>query len=93
MIGLGIPYVVAALPTMLFDVRSMDFHKLMAWDAVTSWLTIGAFVLGAALCWPWLKLRLTGTSPRIRWIAFGLIALVVQFAAVFVVRLFVFWIY
>ena len=71
----------------------MDYYtsgRMTTWDTVTGWLTLGAFVLGTALCWPWLRARLTGTSSRVRWISIGIAALVVQFIAVFVVRFLVY---
>ena len=93
--GVALPYVVAVLTIALFreSVRSMDYYtsgKLTTWDTVTGWLTFGAFVLGSALCWPWLSAHLAGTSSRVRWIMIGIAALVVQFVAVFVVRLLVY---
>lgn len=71
----------------------MDYYtsgRLTTWDTVTGWLTFGAFVLGAALCWPWLRARLAGTSSKVRWIILSAAALLVQFIAVFVVRFLVY---
>ena len=71
----------------------MDYYtsgKLTTWDIVTGWLTFGALVVGAALCWPWLGAHLTGSSSRVRWIVLGIGALLVQFVAVFVVRFLVY---
>lgn len=94
-IGIALPYVVAVLSIVLFreSVRSMEYYtsgRLTTWHTVTGWLTFGAFMLGVVLCWPWLRARLAGKSSRVRWIALGVAALVVQFVAVFVVRFLVY---
>ena len=93
--GVALPYAVAVLSIVLFreSVRSMDYYtsgRLTTWDTVTAWLTFGAFLFGAALCWPWLRARLAGSSSRVRWIALGVAALAAQFVAVFVVRFLVY---
>ena len=94
LLGLALPYVVAVLSTVLFrETRTMDYYRsgrLAAWDTVTGWLTFSAFVLGSALCCPWLWERLAWSSSRVRWIALGSVVLVVQFIAVFSVRFLVY---
>jgi len=94
-LGVALPYVVAVLSIVLFreSVRSMDYYtsgKLTTWDTVTGWLTFASFVVGAALCWPWMRARLAGSSSRVRWIALAVGALLVQFVGVFVVRFLVY---
>jgi hypothetical protein len=93
--GLVLPYAVAVLSIVLFkeSVRSMDYYtsgKLATWDTVTGWLTFGAFMLGAAFCWPWGRVRLARATSRAGWVTLGVAALAVQFVAVFVVRFLVY---
>ena len=93
--GVALPYAVAVLSIVFFreSVRNVDYYtsgRLTTWDSVTGWLTFGAFVLGSGLCWPWLRARLAGTAVKVRWIAFSVAVLVIQFVAVFVVRFLVY---
>ena len=94
-LGVALPYAVAVSTTVLFRarIRSVDDYAsgwLSTWDTATSWLTIGAILLGLALCWPWAKKRLTGGPLPRRRVALGIAAVLIQFVAVFFVRFLVY---
>lgn len=64
----------------------MEFYtsgKLETWDTVSGWICLGAFVLGLALCWPFVRQLFAASSTRSMLVAGILIFCVLQFLGVY----------
>ena len=93
--GALLPYAIAVIPSVMIGslgyYQSFTGANILTLDTVTRWVTVGAFALGAVLCWPWFKVRLVATRSSVLWIALGVAAVRAQFVVVFFVRFMVYY--
>jgi hypothetical protein len=86
--GVALPYAVVALSIFLFrgHISNHEFYtsgRLKNWDAVSGWISLGAFVFGLALCWPFVRQLFAASSTRSMLVAGIVIFFVLQFLGVY----------